>query len=342
MSDFDTLMDRAKRAIQQESLPRAQELLEEAALMAPGSRDVHSMLGVVYAKLGEPDLSIAEFRRVLKSDPDHLTTLRNLARVLEQQQRIDEAVGLIEHALVLDPEDAATNRVHKRLRGKIEGTDIPVFGEHADGLLGLCPVCENPIPLDTDRRTCDLCGVSWVPLISGRVRIEETLRVNEDQLVCAHCGSVIENYKAMHCVRCGQDFLTGGLPQAPSVDAAASPGRGSNSEQSGGTLRQPIPIWGVIAGAVFVVAMLLGRYHVVQGAGLIGVTLVPKVHFTWSETFVSVDAITGMPYIMAKSKYPLAVQALQRDGIIETEEEFEERNRREFEEEMQRWTTPTF
>jgi hypothetical protein len=44
--------------------------------------------------------------------------------------------------------------------------------------------------------------------------------------------------------------------------------------------------------------------------------LIQKVHFSVSETIVSMDAITGMSRVMAEFKYPLAMQALLRDHLI--------------------------
>lgn len=78
------------------------------------------------------------------------------------------------------------------------------------------------------------------------------------------------------------------------------------------------------------VVLFLGNYHIVTSED--GTTLVHKVEFTFAEPFVSVSAITGMPFIQAKEKYPLGVKALQRAGILETDEEFDRR----IEEETQR------
>lgn len=67
-----------------------------------------------------------------------------------------------------------------------------------------------------------------------------------------------------------------------------------------------------------------------------GTRIIPKVHFSFSETMVSLDAITTVPYIKAKSEHPLAVRALQREGMIETEEEMEARIQREIDEKMEK------
>lgn len=272
MSDFDGLMVRARKAIQSERLHRAQALLEEAVLIAPHDRDVHSLLGVVHAKLGKPDRAATAFRRALEIDPDHPTTLQNFAGLLEQQHCIDEATALIEHALTIAPHDEATRRVHKRLLAKADGTYVDPIGGDEEDILGYCPICETPIPADTTRLKCGVCGVSWVPLTSGMVRIEQTLRADEDQLVCASCGSVIEDYRAMHCLRCGRDFLTGSLTTQSLCEAASNSdaawaggsevGRRASRESSGkrtsasvASLALPVPPQAV---ALFVCLAIVG------------------------------------------------------------------------------------
>jgi len=85
-------------------------------------------------------------------------------------------------------------------------------------------------------------------------------------------------------------------------------------------------------GIVGFLVILFGKFHVVQSED--GTNLIPKIHFSFSETFVSLDAITGMPFVKAKEKYPLGVKALQREGILETDEAFEARIKAETEAEM--------
>jgi len=77
---------------------------------------------------------------------------------------------------------------------------------------------------------------------------------------------------------------------------------------------------------------LLGTHHVVQSSE--GTQLIRKVHFTFAECFVSLDAITNMPAVAASAKYPLAVKALQREGILESDEARDERIQLEVQEEM--------
>lgn len=79
---------------------------------------------------------------------------------------------------------------------------------------------------------------------------------------------------------------------------------------------------------------VLGTNHIVQSEK--GTALVRKVHFTFSETFVSLDAIIGQPLIVVKAAHPLAVKALQRDGYIETDEAFQKRIESEAQEQFEK------
>jgi len=63
----------------------------------------------------------------------------------------------------------------------------------------------------------------------------------------------------------------------------------------------------------------VGTYHIVSSSKN-GTMVIPKAIFTFKETFVSVDEITGMPYIVAQTRWPLAIQALQREGILESDD----------------------
>jgi hypothetical protein len=89
----------------------------------------------------------------------------------------------------------------------------------------------------------------------------------------------------------------------------------------------------VAIGVLIFGVIFLGKYHIVQSEH--GTRIIPKVHFSFSETVVSLETITTIPYIKAKSQHPLAVRALQREGIIETEEEMDARVQREVDEKMQ-------
>ena len=92
----------------------------------------------------------------------------------------------------------------------------------------------------------------------------------------------------------------------------------------------------ITIGLIVVLCLLaIGSLHIVSSSEA-GISIVPKVSFSFAETFVSLDAITGMPFIAAKMKYPLAIKALQRNGMLETDEAFQRRIEEETRQQMER------
>lgn len=88
-------------------------------------------------------------------------------------------------------------------------------------------------------------------------------------------------------------------------------------------------------GLILGIAFFFGHYHIVSSSER-STMIIPKMAFTFKETFIVVDEITGMPFVEARKKYPLSVKALQREGILETDEQFEARIKYEVEQEMRR------
>jgi hypothetical protein len=124
-------------------------------------------------------------------------------------------------------------------------------------------------------------------------------------ITCPECGKELSE-QADACPHCG-------CPINADEEPAPAPAK---------------PEWGAIAflSALVIAAVLwfFGSYHIVQSSAR-PMALVGKVHWTLSETFVSMDEITGMPYFAAQMKYPLAVKALQREGFLESDEHRQQR-----------------
>jgi predicted nucleic acid-binding Zn ribbon protein len=76
----------------------------------------------------------------------------------------------------------------------------------------------------------------------------------------------------------------------------------------------------------FVLVLVAGNFHVLTGKD-VGLSLVLRESFGYSEIFVDADTITGMPWIAAKARYPLGCRLLQRKGIIESDEQMAQRLR---------------
>lgn len=74
-----------------------------------------------------------------------------------------------------------------------------------------------------------------------------------------------------------------------------------------------------------------GYIHVINGSSLSVSHVVLKGSFGYSETFVNIDKITGMPWIFAKLKYPIGCKILQDSGYIESNEAFELRVKANYE-----------
>lgn len=80
---------------------------------------------------------------------------------------------------------------------------------------------------------------------------------------------------------------------------------------------------GLVVGIALLLGLVLCSYHVVSTED--GTQIVRKIEFTPRETFVSLTEITTMPYVTAREKHPLAVRALQREHMIESDDEFRQR-----------------
>mgnify|MGYP003633420163 CR=1 FL=1 len=81
--------------------------------------------------------------------------------------------------------------------------------------------------------------------------------------------------------------------------------------------------------------LVLSNVHFITGKN-VGLKVTQRDSMGFSEMFINVDQITGMPFIMAQSKYPLGCQVLVREGMIESMEEIQARVMAEAKTEMDR------
>jgi len=86
----------------------------------------------------------------------------------------------------------------------------------------------------------------------------------------------------------------------------------------------------LLAAAIIIVAGF-GYIHVINGSSLSAPHVILKGTFGYSETFVNIDKITGMPWIFAKLKYPIGCKVLQDSGYIESDEAFGRRIKANYE-----------
>ena len=73
-----------------------------------------------------------------------------------------------------------------------------------------------------------------------------------------------------------------------------------------------------------VLAVAAGKIHIITGRN-VGFELAAREGFGYSEIVVNADEITGMPWIAAKSRFPLGCRLLQEKGYIESDDHFRER-----------------
>ncbi|MHC4753396.1 MAG: hypothetical protein ACYTFW_26475 [Planctomycetota bacterium] len=77
--------------------------------------------------------------------------------------------------------------------------------------------------------------------------------------------------------------------------------------------------------AAILIVIGFGFVHVINGSSLPHPRIVHKDSFGYSETFINIDKITGMPWVFARSKYPIGCRILQKKGHIESDEARERR-----------------
>lgn len=68
----------------------------------------------------------------------------------------------------------------------------------------------------------------------------------------------------------------------------------------------------ILIALIAVAVGVAGRYHFVYGAGR-SLERLEKVSWSLSETVVNLDEVSGLPLIVVRIKYPLLLQALERE-----------------------------
>lgn len=87
---------------------------------------------------------------------------------------------------------------------------------------------------------------------------------------------------------------------------------------------------------VLAIVIFFGNVHIISGGGLAAPRVVRKESFGFSETFVNIDTITHMPWIAAESRYPLSCAVLQREGLIESDQELRQQRDKEMHDAIQK------
>ena len=80
-------------------LPEALAHGNALSVKYPGDASLHNMLGVVNARMGQPDAAMKHYNRALSLRPDYAEAHNNLGNVLGRLARHDEAIGHFRQAL---------------------------------------------------------------------------------------------------------------------------------------------------------------------------------------------------------------------------------------------------
>jgi len=87
-------------------------------------------------------------------------------------------------------------------------------------------------------------------------------------------------------------------------------------------------LWSLAVIIIFAFIIFMGNYHIITGSKS-GMSIIKRDTFSFSDFLIPMDKITSMPYLAARSQYPVGVKALQREGIIEGHNAFVGRVKRE-------------
>jgi tetratricopeptide (TPR) repeat protein len=86
----------------------------------------HYMLGLSAWKSGDPAKAETAFNEALRIDPKHVKSMVNLSRVLIDEKRFDDALGVLARAEGIDPKSADTHRLLGRANAASGKTDDAV------------------------------------------------------------------------------------------------------------------------------------------------------------------------------------------------------------------------
>lgn len=103
--DFGVLADIGRTLSALGRYAEAEETLRRA-LAGLDNAPTRYELGLALDEAGRPSEAIAEYRRALDRNPNHLESLNNLGAALANQGRMDEAARHFERLIAVDPENA--------------------------------------------------------------------------------------------------------------------------------------------------------------------------------------------------------------------------------------------
>lgn len=112
----DAMLALAREAVARADWPVAEYALRQARAIAPGSADVHNLLGLAARRSGRLQDAFVYYREALRLDPDHLGAHEYIGEAWLLAGRPDEA------------------RRHLEILRRLCGTDCDAYRELADAL----------------------------------------------------------------------------------------------------------------------------------------------------------------------------------------------------------------
>ena len=186
-----------------------------------------------------------------------------------------------------------------------------------------CPVCKSIqwveySPILSGTMQCKKCTAEFLAVpAKSKGQTNRIHAIQKPFLLCKDCGRNISR-RADICPSCG----------APTANTRIKQHIRRNVIQR--------KKWrGRVCAALLLIAATLitagfGSVHVITGSNLAPSRIVRKGSFGYSETFINIDKITGMPWVFAKSRFPIGCKVLQEKGHIESDEAFDRRIKRQF------------
>jgi Flp pilus assembly protein TadD len=102
-SHVKTLLNLGRVLLDQNRAGEAKERVQEALALDSTSSEVRRMVGRVHTALGMPDEATDAYRTALTLDPGDAWAMNNLALILIQQERYEDAIGPLARAVQLRP-----------------------------------------------------------------------------------------------------------------------------------------------------------------------------------------------------------------------------------------------
>ena len=117
----DLLLSRAAAAIDGENVEVAQQLLDALTALQPQWAEAWAARANADYLAGDPKATFIDLARALADDPKHLKAMTDLAAVLENSDRRDDALRVYQRALEIAPQWRPAREATERLRKAIAG-----------------------------------------------------------------------------------------------------------------------------------------------------------------------------------------------------------------------------